>query len=117
MSTFEIVVWTLVIYSAVSTISIAIISYFVSDQSENIIDFFAFGIVGTCLAIVIKGYEWGKKIYKKNFTYLIFRDKTDELWKCKMKYVQEVWNSREYKIVKNYVKKQDCLDIKELKEF
>lgn len=109
MNTFYTVILTLIIYSIISTIIIGL-----SNENEDIITAFGFGIFGCFLTLVSKIIEKIQRLFKYHIgKRSIFEEKTTgKKYKCKTKYTNNIihWTSG-YKLITRCATKSEWVNI------
>ena len=107
MNTLTIIILTLLIYSIIPTILYII----TGERNEDILICFGFGIFGLTLLLLCKTTRSIYKHIKNNTQRSIFKDESGALYKCKLKYTNNLmWNSS-YKIVKRYASKSEWTNL------
>lgn len=109
MDTLYVVLITLVVYSAVSTLA-----YIVSEQNDEVFTIFGVGVVGLLLVLVVAIGEKVISIFNYHIgKRSIFEEKsTGNKYKCKTRNADDIIETTsEYKLVKRYAKKDAWIDV------
>lgn len=104
MYTFKIILFTLIIYSIIATLS-----FIISKENEDILILFGLGIVGITLVSIIDAISLIANYFKYHAgKRSIFECiETGEKYKCKVKEAKDISWLSEYKLIKRYATKAD----------
>lgn len=108
MSTFAIVLATLLVYSAIATIV-----YFLFGQSEEVAALFGLGLVGGVLILLTKIVNAVSDLFKYCIgkRSIFVEDATGTKYKCKTKETHNILWMDGYTLQKRYAKKSEWQDI------
>lgn len=109
MNTLYVVLVTLIVYSAISTLA-----YIVSKQNDEVLTVFGIGVVGLLLVLVVAVGEKVINIFKYRIgKRSIFEEKnTGNKYRCKTKDTNDIIETTsEYKLVKRYAEKDMWIGI------
>lgn len=114
MGTFEIVLWTLIIYSVISTTL-----YCLTKENDIVIDIFGLGIAGMALYVMLRIARTIRDKFKYHIgKRSIFEEtSTGKKYKCKTKDTNDIYYwTDDYKLTKRYATKSEWVSIPDFSE-
>ena len=104
MNIYLIVLITLLIYSA-----LALISYWLSKENDNVLEIFGMGIIGWVLMLLFQIIKLISKYFRYRHKRSIFEDENGDRFYCKTEYANDFnWH---YKMIKRYAPKDQWQDL------